>query len=257
MAHEEVIRILPEADTAVLLMHGIAGTPDHFHKVLPLMQRIPENWSVYALRYPGHGETADDFAHSSLKQWREYAYKIYDSLAENHKKVILIGHSMGNLFAMQLGLAYPDKIPFIFMLAAPMRPWPRLFGMVNLLRLTFGKLDMSDPLQASTSMVCGLTTTKKLWKYVKWIPRMLELFGEIARTEKVMGNLQVPCVALQSRKDELVSNFSRGVLEKSGVVEIHELAQSTHFYYAPLDREIVFKEFEEKINAYLKGKADS
>ena len=46
MAHEEGIRILPEADTAVLFMHGICGTPDHFHKVLPRMQRIPENWAV-------------------------------------------------------------------------------------------------------------------------------------------------------------------------------------------------------------------
>lgn len=255
MAHEEIIRLLPEADTAVLFLHGIVGTPDHFHKVLPIIDLVPEAWSVYALRYPGHGGTADDFAHSSMKKWREYARETFRKLAETHEKVVLVGHSMGNLFAMQLGLEHPDKIPFIFMLAAPMRPWPRLFGIVNLIKLGFGKLDMSIPLEASTSLVCGLTPTRKLWKYVKWIPRILELFAEIAGTEKVMENLKIPCVALQSRKDELVSNFSRGVLEKSGVVEIFELPKSTHFYYAPEDQILIFREFTSKIETYIKEKA--
>lgn len=252
MAHEEIIRLLPEADTAVLFLHGIAGTPNHFKTVLPMIDQVPENWSVYALRYPGHGGTADDFANSSMNAWRQYARETFHQLAKTHGKVILVGHSMGNLFSMQLGLEYPEKIPFIFMLAAPMRPWPRLFGIVNLLKLGFGKLDMSDPVEASTSLVCGLTPTKKLWKYIKWIPRMTELFLEIARTEKVMGNLKVPCVALQSRRDELVSNFSRGVLEKSGVVQIYELQKSTHFYYDPEDQKKVLSVFSEYISRFIK-----
>lgn len=248
MAHEEVIRIVPDADIAVLFMHGIAGTPDHFHKVLPMIAQVPEEWSVYALRYPGHGGTADDFAHASMNQWRTYARETFRKLAATHEKVILVGHSMGNLFAMQLGVEYPAKIPFIFMLAAPMRPWPRLFGIVNLIKLGFGKLDMSDPLEASTSLVCGLTPTRKIWKYIKWIPRILELFAEIARTEKIMPDLKVPCVALQSRKDELVSNFSLGVLKKSGVVQVCELPESTHFYYAPEDQKTIFSVFSECLN---------
>ncbi len=250
MAHEEQIRLLPDADTAVLLIHGICGTPDHFCEILPLIRRLPEDWSYYALRLPGHGGDVDDFAHSSMKQWRSYAFAVYDRLASIHRRVILVGHSMGNLFSMQLALAHPENIPFVFMLAAPMRPWTRLFGIVNLMKLAFGRLDMSVPLEASTARVAGLTTTRKLWKYVKWLPRFLELFAEIARTERVMGGLTVPCVALQSRKDELVSNFSASVLKKSGVVQVHELPESTHFYYDPEGQKKIFEVFSRCITQY-------
>ncbi len=251
MAHEEIVRLVPDADTAVLLLHGICGTPNHFRDILPLVQRIPEYWSCYALRLPGHGGNTDDFAGSSMKQWRAYSYEIYERLAGTHKRVILVGHSMGNLFAMQLGLAHPEKIPFIFMLAAPMRPCPRLFGIVNLIKLGFGKLDMSVPLEASTAKVCGLTTTRKLWKYIKWIPRFLELFAEIGRTEKVMGGLKVPCVALQSRRDELVSNLASGPLRKSGVVEVLELPGSTHFYYDPEGQKTILEVFDRYVGQYI------
>ncbi len=247
MAHEEIIRLVPGADTAVLFLHGIAGTPNHFRDILPLIGQVPEQWSVYSLRLPGHGGTVDDFSHSSMRQWREYAKQVYGQLAQTHAKVILVGHSMGNLFAMQIALEHPERIPFVFMIAAPMRPWVRLFGIKNLFKLAFGKLDLSVPLEASTSIVCGLTTTRKLWKYVKWVPRFLELFAEIVRTEWVMGGLMVPCVAFQSRKDELVSNFAAGVLRKSGVVEVHELPESTHFYYDPEDQQQVFAAFSRYI----------
>ena len=52
MDHREFIRYLPGSDRAVLLIHGIAGTPAHFWQFLPL---IPEDWSVYNVLLDGHG----------------------------------------------------------------------------------------------------------------------------------------------------------------------------------------------------------
>ena len=46
MNHQEYRRIVPGADMAVLMIHGIVGTPHHFDNLLPL---IPENWSVVNL----------------------------------------------------------------------------------------------------------------------------------------------------------------------------------------------------------------
>lgn len=252
MSHDEIIRILPEADTAVLFLHGIVGSPEHFRDVLPLIDRVPSNWSVYALRYPGHGGTVDDFARSSMKQWRAYAKKVFNDLSATHDRVILVGHSMGNLFSMQLGLEHPDKIPFIFMLAAPMRPFPSGSGILNLFKLGIGKPNMSSPIEASTATACGIVLTRKLWKYVKWVPRMLELFAEISRTEKKMGQLKIPCVALQSRRDEMVRNCSSNVLIRSGIT-VCDLPRSTHFYYDPEDQQTIFREFD----AYIKQKAGS
>jgi len=93
----------------------------------------------------------------------------------------------------------------------------------------------------------GVTTTRKIWKYLKWIPRFLELFCEIYRTESMMDGLTVPCVAYQSQWDELVTNLTRRVLERSGVMEVHNLLHSTHFFYAPEDTESLLTDFSERI----------
>lgn len=42
MPHNPTVRILPDADTAVLLIHGICGSPTQFRRLLPLEQMIPE-----------------------------------------------------------------------------------------------------------------------------------------------------------------------------------------------------------------------
>lgn len=247
MEHKEYVRIVPGADTAVLLIHGIAGTPNHFRDLIPLVDLVPEAWSVYNMLLPGHGGSVLDFGRSSMKQWREYARGIFLELSRQHDRVILVGHSMGTLFSLQLAVEHPEKIPLLFLIAVPMRPWPRLFGIKNLLKLAFGFLREDIPLEAATIRVCGVKATARLWEYITWIPRILELFAEIYRTERLLPKLSTPCIAWQSRKDELVSNFAASVLRKSGVMEVRELNESTHFYYSPEDQIAVRDAFESMI----------
>mgnify|MGYP003308138464 CR=1 FL=1 len=48
--------LVPKAGrNAVLLIHGIAGSPNQFRKLIDLEKRVPENCSVFNIRYPGHG----------------------------------------------------------------------------------------------------------------------------------------------------------------------------------------------------------
>lgn len=243
MVHEEYVRIQPGADTAVLFIHGIVGTPNHFVTQLPLLDLVPETWSVYNILLDGHGKTVDDFSKTSMKKWKEQVWGIFDALCRNHERVVIVAHSMGTLFAIQLALERPEKVPFLFLVAAPMRPWVRFFGAVNCMRLVFGLVRDDRPLEVAVRNACGLKTTRRLWKYIGWIPHYLELFREISATEKVMAGLQVPCVSYQSDKDELVSNSARRVLEKSGVVEVHNLLNSTHFYYDEEDAKILQTDF--------------
>lgn len=247
MLHEEYIRLVPGADTAVLFIHGIVGTPNHFRDLIPLVDLVPEDYSVYNVLLDGHGKTVDDFAKTSMKKWRMQVWGIFEQLSQTHEHVILVAHSMGTLFSIQLALEHPEKVPFLFLIAVPLRPGIRLMTVRNLLCLVFGLLREDVPLEAATMRVCGLQTTRKLWKYLGWIPRFLELFAEIYRTEKVMGNLTVPCSAYQSQRDELVANYTRKVLQKSGVMDVQNLLHSTHFYYHPDDQKAVRADFEQKI----------
>lgn len=243
MSHTEAIRIVPEADTAVLLIHGIVGTPNHFRDLIPMEQMVPVNWSFHNLLLDGHGGTAEDFAASSMKKWKEQVWSAFEKLACQHDRVIIVAHSMGTLFAIQLGIEHSEKIPFLFLLGVPMRPGIRLTMMRDCLLMVFGKLRPDAVLWRAS----GIRTTRKLWKYLAWVPRYLELFREIYITEEMLGKLQVPCVAYHSQMDELVMNRSRRILERSGVMEVHNLEDSTHFYYAPNDRERVLLDFVNKM----------
>ena len=247
MKHSETRRIIPGAKNAVLFLHGIVGSPNHFRQVLPLEKLIPEDWSLINVCYPGHGGTVRDFGKSGMDQWRDHAIAAFLKLAEEHEKLFVVGHSMGTLFAMQLALEFPEKTAGLFLLNVPMRPWMRPACMKNCLRLAFNRIREDHHLEASFKKACGLTTTPLLWRYIPWIPRILELFVEIRGTEKTMGHLNVPCVAWQSRKDDLVRNRSASVLRKIGVMEVHELPDSTHFYYAPGDQMRLCEAFENEI----------
>lgn len=249
MAHDETRRIVPGAKNAVLFLHGIAGTPNQFRLLMPLEELIPVDWTVYNIRYPGYGGDVRDFGRSNMDQWRGYARSAFLELAENHEKILIVGHSMGTLFAMQLALEFPEKVSELFLLNVPMRPMPRLFFVPNCLRLAFGRIRQDRPLEACFEKACGVTPTPLVWRYIRWIPRVFELFGEIYRTEKVMGNLTVPCVAWQSKKDDLVSNRSAAVLRKSGVMEVQELPDSTHFHYPATDCQQVQRDFLSRLSA--------
>lgn len=240
MNHQEYIRIVPGAKTAVLFIHGIVGTPDHFDMLIP---RVPKDWSIYNILLDGHGKRVDDFSQSSMKKWKAQVWGVFDSLCGSHEKVIIAAHSMGTLFAISLALERPEKVPFLFLMAVPVRVGLRWFGVVNSVKVALNIVDDSKPLEAATRAACSIQTDPWLWKYIRWIPRYLELFREIRLTRKLLPELKVPCYTFQSQRDELVSNRAGKVLEESGVVQVEYLANSGHFYYAREDKERLVNAF--------------
>lgn len=232
--HKESKRIVPGAQTAVLFIHGICGTPDHFRRVLPLEDLVPPTYSVYNLILDGHGSSVTEFGQSSMERWKRQVWRAFEDLTATHEKVILVGHSMGTLFSIQLAAQHPDKISFLFLLGVPLRVRLRLFGIRNFLRFGFGRLDEKDPVQKALKMASGITPTKRVWRYIPWIPRVLELFAQMRETRKLLPALHVPGTAFQSQHDEVVSTRSGALLEKSGNLRVEMMPRSTHFYY-PLE----------------------
>jgi len=241
--HEEFVRINPDADTAVLFIHGICGTPDHFRELIPLEALVPEEFSVCNLLLDGHGGSVKDFAATSGEKWREQVFAVYETLASAHERIYVVGHSMGTLFAIQLAAAYPEKVKRLFLLAVPMRPWLKPTMIVDLLAMVFGKTGNSKPQRAALEKAAGIRTTPKLWKYLPWVPRFLDLFKEIRKTERVIGDVKVECRCYQSQKDELVLRSAERVLKTKSHFQIVSLGNSSHFYYSPGEREQLLDDF--------------
>ena len=104
---------------AVLLIHGIAGSPAHFRDLVPV---IPETFSVYNILLDGHSGSVDNFSRSSMAKWKAQVTATLHTLFDRHEKVVIVAHSMGTLFAIQAATRHPDRISRLFLLAVPTRP---------------------------------------------------------------------------------------------------------------------------------------
>ena len=237
MKHQEMKRIVPGAENAVLFIHGICGTPNHFVEAIPAVDWVPEEFSVHNLCLPGHGGTVWNFAEVPGKKWRCAARKAFCALAKSHEKVYIVAHSMGTLFALELASEFPEKIGGLLLLGVPMRPHLTPAVVNSSLRLVLGKLRPGYP-EAAIETACGVGTTWRLWEYAAWLPRFVDLFAHIARTERILGDVNVPTWIFQSKKDELVSRLSERVLAKYPF-HVEVLEKSTHFYYEEADAERV------------------
>lgn len=249
MKHPETKRLVPGAKYAVLFIHGIVGTPNHFRKAVDLEALVPQDWSCRNLLLPGHGQGVKEFAESSGKQWGAYVRDEFLELAETHEAVLIAGHSMGTLFALQLAEEYPEKVCGLFLLNVPLRPWLRLWGIANCIRLALGRVRTRIPREEAILTACGAEPTKCLWRYLTWIPRFLDLFGQISRTESSLTEPEMPYQIIHSRKDELVSDRTVPALRRKGLVQLKELEYSTHFYYIPGEKEEIVTAFREMLCA--------
>lgn len=238
MPHSEYIREVPGSRHAVVMIHGILGTPRHFDFLLPL---IPENWSVYNLLLDGHGKNVSDFSRTSMKKWRSQVAARLDDILARYDDVIIVAHSMGTLFSMQEAISRPEKILHLFLLQSPLRPRVTPRAALYSFLLSLGIRTKGNRLMESD---CSVTLNRRLWQYLGWIPRFVELLTECRSTRKILGQLTVPCHFYQSKKDELVSMRSCKDIQKHSL-PLTVLPDSGHFGYEGKDLELLKDDFSQ------------
>lgn len=228
-------------NNAVLLIHGIAGSPGHFRDVI---SAIPETYTIYNILLDGHKGTVENFSHSSMKKWKVQVQTTLADLFCRHEKVVIVAHSMGTLFAIQAAIDHPDKIARLFLLAVPTRPRVRFSTWITCLQVAFGKLN--SPAAQAMRGETALEMTPKLWKYLGWTPRMIELLTECSRVRKMLPQLTTPTQAFQSKVDELVSVRSCQDLANP-CIKTTTLTGSGHFVYGASDAALLRKRLSEML----------
>ena len=243
MPHSEYRRIVANADTAVLFLHGILGTPRHFDFLLPY---VPEGWSAVSLLLDGHGAGVQDFSRTSMARWQAQVRQEVDTLLTQHKRLVIAAHSMGTLFAIQTALAHPDRVAALFLLAVPIRIRPRIKALAPAVRIGLS-LGADSPLPAvsSAKKAYSISPDRRVWRYAGWVPRYLELFRIIREVEEALPGLTIPTIAVQSDRDELVSTAACLPLGRCPAVTLHRLPHSSHYGYDPVDREKAVTLFKE------------
>lgn len=248
MNHSEYIRVSEDNKTAILMIHGIAGTPDHFRDLVPL---IPEGWSVYNILLEGHGKEVRDFGAASMKKWKAQVAARLEEIREKHDRIIIVTHSMGGLFAIQEAISDPEKIVQLFLLVLPLRAFVRPVTVVSSLKIVLGRVKESDSVVDRTARMmredCSIRLNRRFWEYIFWLPRMIELLWEIRKTRNMLHELAVPCETYQSARDELVSMKTCKYLENHPYIKNTVLENSGHFGYEGEERERLIERFREMV----------
>ena len=237
--HVEYKRIVEGARVAVLCVHGIMGTPNHFRELVPL---IPKDYSIYNIVIDGHCGSVSDFSHASMKKWEDCVERAINELLENHEEIYVLAHSMGTLLTMEQAIKNP-KITRLFYLSVPIKVGVKLHLFDTAARVYFNKVRPCDKYAIAGRECYGIKDSKNVFLYLGWVPRFLDLFKKIDYTRKNLDQLNTPCVTFQSAHDEMVSPKSIEILKNESNIRVETLKKSTHFYYDPDDMEFIKKEF--------------
>ncbi len=242
LCHREYIREIEASDTAVLCIHGIVGSPNHFKNIIPI---LPENWSVYCIMLDGHGKSVEDFSETSMGKWKHQVSETCDFLCKKYENVIIIAHSMGTLLSLNQSLNHCDKIKQMILFAVPLKVYVHPSMMSSSMKLVYDRIKDDDILTLATRDACSVTLDKQIWKYLGWIPRFLELFELIRDTRKIIPQISVPTQVFQSRNDELVLYSAKEYLKGNPNISVEVLENSGHFYYSSKDEEYFLRRIKQ------------
>ena len=240
MHHKEYQRIVEGAPAAVLFIHGIVGTPDHFDQLIPY---IPEGISVHNMLLDGHGKTVRDFSHTSMKKWEVQVKETVDRLSMTHERIYIVAHSMGTLFAIEQATRC-NRICGLFLLAVPLKLSIKPRMLRNSFQVYRGKF-RDDDQEALAARACyGIESDKNPLHYLGWVPRYLELFAKIRSTRRLVKEIAVPCTVYQSFKDEMVSVRAVKYLKDHPHLSVKWLKGSGHYYYTAEDAALMIGDFQ-------------
>ncbi len=235
---------------AILFVHGILGTPNHFEPFLPL---VPSSWTVCNILLKGHGGSVKDFSRASMAEWKQQVRDSLEKLANN--RVIIVAHSMGTLFAIQEAIM--GRVDELFLLNTPLKLHIRFRLFKTAWKVFKGNIRADDKWALAAQRAYSIESDKHILRYLGWIPRYLELFAEIRKTRKILHKLSTPSHIYLGAQDEIVSPRCSEMFEDSPCAEVKALNTSGHFYYSPEDECLLKADFEKMIQRISNTRQDS
>lgn len=237
--HKSFSRSVPGSPGAVLFIHGILGTPNHF---APFLDLVPGDMSLYGVLLEGHGGSVRDFSAASMPKWEAQIRTLVQALAARHERLYIAAHSMGCLLALEQAIQ-EEKIAGLFLLAPALTPRPTVKMVSNCLKLYFDRIDPHDLSALATRRACSIKLSKNILLYAGWIPRYVELFRKARAIRNQLGLVKTPCRVYLSRRDEMVSMASEGYLRPNPAFAIRVLEGSGHHCYSDNDLQLLREEF--------------
>jgi carboxylesterase len=206
-----------------------------------MIEALDNKYSIENLLLPGHGGTAKDFSKTSMQAWQSHVDERIAVLEQEYENIIIVGHSMGGLLAVQSALTYPNKIKGLFLLAIPLVLQMRFRFIEQSLIIGFTKRNDNEVIVAARK--ANSISTKSAFEYLACTPRYVELLRKSNATRKLLGELDIPITIIQSSDDEIVSRKSLHYVKNHENVKTLIAENSGHYYYPQESQEFIIYEF--------------
>lgn len=230
--HRAFKRIVPGAKKAVLFVHGINATPRFFDAY---MAALPKDVSVHSLLLPGHGGSVAEFGRHSAAEWEAHVHAALGELRAAHERVYIMAHSLGTLLTIREAVRDDTGIAGLLLLCVPLRIWSKPTAWGGKLAKGLGGKASREELQTCY----GHEVDARLWRYIGWIPRYLELFMLSKEARRVVQQVRVPTVVFMAGRDEQVSLRSETCMRGNPAIMMKRMPQSTHHLFTPEDKAAV------------------
>lgn len=225
---------------AVLLVQGWTTTPYELRRLGKYLHQ--KGYTVSAPLLTGHGTVPADLENVKWETWNRDVERAYFELKEKHKKIYIIGTSLGASLASILAGNNPE-ISGLVLMAMPYRlRMERLMWIFARFLLLFRRYYKK---YYPPSFGSKATVTRKISYQIYPIKSVLEILKLAKFSRSVIAKITQPCFVLQSRADHIVAKKS---LEKifakisSKIKKKKYLKNAYHTFISDIENEHIFED---------------
>lgn len=243
---------------AVLLFHGLTGSPFEMKKYGQFLHRI--GYDVYAYCLPGHGDDVARIREVKWQDWVSFSEEKFLKICQTHKNVFVAGLCMGAVLCLILAQKYPQKVKGVISLSTTLyldgwtMPWYNFMmplGVNTIIRYyytfperePYGIKNISK--RRSIQKLMGKTTVAMDNYPMSCIFELLKMSKYARKNIKKVEN---PILIIHAKDDDLTSIKSAKFVYKnisSQEKEIVILNDSYHLVLYDNEKEFVYqKSFE-------------
>ncbi len=196
-------------ETALLLIHGFGDGPALYRRLAPALAE--RGFTCRAMRLPHFATPMDDYKRTSAAAWREAVGAELAGLARDHRRVVVVAHSLGGAVAVDYLADHPAAASGAVLMAPLLgvsgRRSPLLSprGWFTLLDHT---LLFTDRARSPFGPDLGDAEARSLMRTDEFIPRTVyrELFPLVERDRARAPDFRTPLLMLLAEDDPVIDN---------------------------------------------------
>lgn len=224
-------------ETGILLIHGFTGSPAELEPLGIFLRE--QGYTVYAPLLAGHGTNPEELEKTIWQDWWRSVQKGYQRLEGlEMKKIFVVGHSMGGLFAFYL--ASQLRVDGVVSLCAPIwvRDWRARF--VRFIRFFMPYYRRSSVKEEHIE--------RQIVPYDRTPLKSIDQLNRVMRkVKREISQIDVPTLVIQSRNDETILPKSANYIYDHVAAEEKRLSwyeNSSHMITLDKERKQLFDEIE-------------